>query len=97
MIRVGLAIALALLLASCATPVAPVQVPPPPANCNASCYVACDTAGIRYAGSPEDDGAFDRTVVDVVIPLKARLAECDTHRKACAQCIQRHIDAGVLQ
>lgn len=75
--------------------------PAPVLACDAKCFAPCtgtdgDT-GIRWDGSPVDARMWDVLAGEVVPQLADALRECEVHRKACAQCIQRAKDAGVVK
>lgn len=99
MIRLVAVILGPLLLASCAaTPVVPAQPEPPPEGCDVACRQPCTADGISLELSPGAEDAFDQLVLQVVIPLRARLQECsDVHRGACVQCLDRLQAEGVTR
>lgn len=63
------------------------------AQCDAICYVPCVTddgdTGIRWDGSPVDAAAWDALADRTTLALGDALRVCDTHRKACVQCLNR--------
>lgn len=93
----------ALLLVGCGKGSGTTQIPPPvAAQCeDALCYAPCVTpegdTGIRWDGSPVSPEAWDALADQVAIPLADRLRQCETRRKACAQCLDRLKAAGVIE
>ncbi len=82
---------------SCASLGGSVAVTPPaiPANCEAKCYEPCTIpADLKYVPVPESKRAFDDLAEQVVAPLKLEFDQCDTHRQACVQCLNRLEKAG---
>lgn len=100
MVRGTAAVLLVLVFASgCGrTPVVPTPPEPPPESCAAECRQPCDTAGIELVLEEGATDAFDQLVLQVVIPLRARLQQCsDIHRGACVQCLDRLREVGVTR
>lgn len=94
-----LALVLAGLLTGCKT--LPVVAPPPdpvPAQCDPRCFEACD---IRLPAwrpvDPESPEAWDELPGQVLVPARLRLWNCEGHRQACVQCLDRLRDAGVIR
>jgi hypothetical protein len=68
---------------------------PIPASCNPMCRETCASRA-RWEGNAEDPGAWDSLASDTLGASRAETRECEVRRKACDQCIQRLVDAGVL-
>jgi hypothetical protein len=85
---IRLALVAVVLLAGCAAEPIIGRLPPPPeAGCADQCDVACDAFGIAYA--PSESDAIGELVEQVIIPMRARIDQCELSRRACAQCINR--------
>lgn len=75
-----------------------IKPDPIPELCEASCRTPCAVNPlIRYTPVVGSTRAFDDLVEQVVIPLKGEVAQCDTHRVACVQCLDRLKDAKITQ
>lgn len=91
-----------LAITGCSNAVRPDKPPPIPAQCDAKCFVPCDTAGpkgsapMRWHARADDAGAWDRLITEVLSPLVERLDRCEVSRKACEQCLQRLEEAEVI-
>ena len=98
--RIGLAFVLFVALTACRTRGVPMTPPPFPAQCDAKCFVPCakengDT-GIRINGDPNVASTFDEIGTTAGTVFAATLRQCDVHRKACVQCLDRLERAGVI-
>lgn len=86
--------------------------PVPLAQCEQACYDPCvtdtgrkdakgrpiyDVEGIRWEGDPNDPASTDALATLVLRPLVERLIGCETHRKACHQCLLRLDNAGAVK
>lgn len=68
-----------------------------PAQCDAMCHTPCNTRLPKWAPvNPDDSAAWDTLAPQVLQPAQRQLQQCEQHRKACDQCIQRLRAAGVL-
>ena len=82
--------------AACARTI-PARPAAMPAQCDAMCYAPCDTKLPAWApANPDDSAAWDTLAPQVLQPARRQLQQCELHRKACDQCIQRLRAAGVL-
>lgn len=70
---------------------------PIPENCEATCRTPCTAAGIEYITDPNTKDALNDLTETVVIPLRKRLTQCDTHRQSCVQCLDRLKEAGLTK
>lgn len=97
--RVLVALLVLLVATACGrTPVVPALPDPPPESCAAECRQPCTADGIALELEEGAQDAFDQLVLQVVIPLRARLRECsDVHRGACVQCLDRLRAEGVTR
>ena len=94
-------IVLALLLTGCPRWV--VKPEPVDANCNAVCYVddktnedsACASRA-KWEGDPKDPAAIDALIYGTVPQLRKETWTCGVRLKACQQCIDRLVKAGVV-
>lgn len=88
-----------LMLAACGRSI-PVKPQPFPAQCSAECRVPCVDAtgdtGVRIQGDPAKASTFDEIGETAGAVLGERLRQCDVHRKACVQCLDRLERAGVI-
>lgn len=93
----------AVFLVACSQGSGSTKMPPPVAAlcddavCRNPCVGEDGDTGIRWDGTPTDPAAFDALVADVVEPLGAKLRSCELARKSCQQCLDRLIEAGVIQ
>ena len=101
MVKIMLAIALVLALAGCPRWV--VKADPAPAQCDAMCYVDDKTAEdsscasrALWDGSPKDPAAIDSLIYGTVPALRKETWTCGIRLKACQQCIERLVKAGVV-
>lgn len=90
-------LALAALAGCAARPIVESLPPPLDPQCSPLCGVQCDAAGIEYAPVPATDDAIGDLVEQVLVPLRARIDRCELSRRACAACIDRLRDAGVIR
>lgn len=101
MARLILAVALCATLAGC--PRWFVKADPVPAQCDALCYVddktgddsACASRA-RWEGDPKDAKAIDGLIYGTVPALRKETWTCGVRLKACQQCIDRLVKAGVV-
>lgn len=98
--RLALIVAI-LLLAGCPRWV--VKADPAPAQCDAMCYVDDKTAEdsscasrAKWEGSPADPAAIDALIYGTVPALRKETWTCGVRLKACQQCIDRLVKAGVV-
>lgn len=95
-----LALVLAGLLTGCKATV-PIVAPPPepvPAQCDPRCFESCDVRIPPWTPpDPDSPEAWDLVPGQVLIPARLRLERCEAHRWACAQCLDRLRDAGVIR
>ena len=75
--------------------------PPVAAGCSSLCETPCVGAdgdtGIRWDGSPVDAAAWDALADRTTFLLADALRQCETHRRACAQCLDNLREQGVIQ
>ena len=96
-----LAVALCATLTGCPRWI--VKADPVPAQCDAMCYVddktdeesACASKTV-WEGDPKDPAEFDRLIYGVVPALRKETWTCGVRLKACQQCIDRLVKAGVI-
>ena len=89
-------IAAVLVTAACSRTV-PTRGGPVPAQCNAMCEVPCTTQLPRWEpADPDSPDAWDSLAPQVIQPAQQQLQQCELHRQACTQCLQRLRAAGVL-
>lgn len=72
-----------------------------PVSCEAMCYVPCTGArgdtGVRWqAGTPPTADDWDALAGEVVPALADKLRTCELRRAACATCLRRLGEAGVI-
>ena len=99
--RLILFIALALALTGCPRWV--VKADPAPAQCDAMCYVddktaedsSCASRSV-WTGDPKDPAAIDALIYGTVPALRKETWSCGVRLKACQQCIERLVKAGVV-
>jgi hypothetical protein len=78
-----------------------VRADPVPAQCDAMCYVedspelACES-NAKWEGSPADPAAIDALIYGTVPALRKETWTCGVRLKACQQCIERLVKAGVV-
>lgn len=78
-----------------------VRADPVPAQCDAMCYVedspdlACESKA-KWEGSPADPAAIDALIYGTVPALRKETWSCGVRLKACQQCIDRLVRAGVV-
>ena len=78
-----------------------VRADPVPAQCDAMCYVedspelACESKA-KWEGSPADPAAIDALIYGTVPALRKETWACGVRLKACQQCIDRLVKAGVV-
>lgn len=78
-----------------------VRADPVPAQCDAMCYVedspdlACESKA-KWEGSPADPAAIDALIYGTVPALRKETWSCGVRLKACQQCIDRLVKAGVV-
>ena len=78
-----------------------VRADPVPAQCDAMCYVedspelACESKA-KWEGSPADPAAIDSLIYGTVPALRKETWSCGVRLKACQQCIDRLVKAGVV-
>lgn len=78
-----------------------LRAKPVPVSCEAMCYVPCtgtqgDT-GVRWqAGTPPTADDWDALAGEVVPALADKLRTCELRRAACATCLRRLGEAGVI-
>lgn len=98
-LRLAGALLVILLLAGCGA--VPVVAPPPdpvPAQCDPRCFEACDVLVPAWRPvDPDSPEAWDELPGQVLIPARRRLWNCEGHRQACVQCLDRLRDAGVIR
>lgn len=101
MIRLLFAVALCATLAGCPRWV--VRADPVPAQCDAMCYVDDKTdeesscaSRATWEGSPADPAAIDALIYGTVPALRKETWTCGVRLKACQQCIDRLVKAGVV-
>ena len=101
MIRLLLAMTLAVMLTGCPRWV--VRADPAPAQCDAMCYVDDKTdeasscaSRAKWEGSPADPAAIDSLIYGTVPALRKETWSCGIRLKACQQCIDRLVKAGVV-
>lgn len=70
-------------------PVVPDKPPPVPANCDATCYEACDKAFRWDPRDPADNASWMELAEQVVFSMWDYIAVCDTRREACVKCLDR--------
>lgn len=94
-------IVLALLLTGCPRWI--VKADPVPAQCDAVCYVDDKTADdsacasrAKWEGDPKDPKAIDALIYGTVPQLRKETWTCGVRLKACQQCIDRLVKAGVV-
>ena len=94
-------IVLALLLTGCPRWI--VKADPVPAQCDALCYVDDKTdedsscaSRARWEGDPKDAKAIDGLIYGTVPALRKETWTCGVRLKACQQCIDRLVKAGVI-
>jgi len=94
-------IVLALLLTGCPRWI--VKADPVPAQCDALCYVDDKTADdsacasrSRWEGDPKDPAAIDALIYGTVPALRKETWTCGVRLKACQQCIDRLVKAGLV-
>ena len=88
----------ALVLAGCTKPIPPPEYVPPLLLCDARCDTPCDT-GPPPAWNPPDPrspAAFDLIRPQVVVPLRARVQQCEEHRKSCVACLDEADRQGII-
>lgn len=95
-------IAMLVLVAGCG-PKRIVRADPVPAQCDALCYVDDKTADdsacasrAKWEGSPADPAAIDSLIYGTVPALRKETWTCGVRLKACQQCIERLVKAGVV-
>lgn len=95
--------ALILLLAGWGPCTRIVQPDPVPAQCDAVCYVDDKTADdsacasrARWEGNPKDAKAIDGLIYGTVPALRKETWTCGVRLRACQQCIDRLVKAGVI-
>ena len=95
-------IVLALLLTGCPRWI--VKADPVPAQCAAMCYVvdagapedsSCASRA-RWEGDPKDAKAIDGLIYGTVPALRKETWTCGVRLRACQQCIDRLVKAGVI-
>jgi len=94
-------VALCATLAGCATRY--VGTPAVNAQCEAVCYVddgkddetACASRA-TWDGDPKDPAAIDALIYGTVPALRKETWTCGIRLKACQQCIDRLVNAGVI-
>ena len=96
-----LAIALCATLTGCPRWI--VKPDPVPAQCDAVCYVDDKTADdsacasrAKWEGDPKDPAAIDALIYGTVPQLRKETWTCGVRLKACQQCIDRLVKAGVM-
>ena len=78
-----------------------VRADPVPAQCDAMCYVedspelACESKA-KWEGSPADPAAIDALIYGTVPALRKETWSCGVRLKACQQCLDRLVKAGVV-
>ena len=99
MMRFYVSGALAALLCACQAPVVRADKPEPvPAQCDAQCFVPCDTRLPPWRpADPDSPRAWDELGEQVLAPARFQLEVCELHRRACHECLDRHRKAGVLR
>ena len=94
-------IVLALMLTGCPRWI--VKPDPVPAQCDALCYVddktnedsACASRA-KWEGDPKDPAAIDALIYGTIPQLRNETWTCGVRLKACQQCIDRLVKAGVV-
>lgn len=101
MTRLILAVALCATLTGCPRWI--VKADPVPAQCDALCYVDDKTADdsacasrAKWEGSPADPAAIDSLIYGTVPALRKETWACGVRLKACQQCLDRLVKAGVI-
>ena len=99
MMRAAVVFAIVGLLSACGPEtVRPDKPEPVPAQCDAQCFVPCDTRLPPWKpADPDSPHAWDELSEQVLAPAKFQLEICELHRRACHECIDRHRKAGVLR
>lgn len=94
-------IVLALMLTGC--PRWFIKADPVPAQCDALCYVDDKTADdsacasrAKWEGDPKDPAAIDALIYGTIPQLRKETWTCGVRLKACQQCIDRLVKAGVI-
>lgn len=80
-----------------------IRSKPVPAQCEAVCYVddgkddetACASRS-TWEGDPKDPAAIDALIYGTVPALRKETWTCGIRLKACQQCIDRLVKAGVV-
>lgn len=81
-----------------------VRADPVPAQCDAMCYVVDEDAPentscasrATWEGDPKDPAAIDALIYGTVPALRKETWTCGIRLKACQQCIDRLVNAGVI-
>jgi hypothetical protein len=101
MTRLLLAVAVCATLTGCPRWI--VKPDPVPAQCDAICYVDDKTADdsscasrARWEGDPKDAKAIDGLIYGTIPALRKETWTCGVRLKACQQCIDRLVKAGVV-
>ena len=94
-------IVLALMLTGCPRWI--IRADPVPAQCDALCYVDDKTADdsacasrAKWEGDPKDPAAIDALIYGTIPQLRKETWTCGVRLKACQQCIDRLVKAGVI-
>ena len=81
-----------------------VRPDPVPAQCDAVCYVsdarddsetACASRA-KWEGDPKDPASIDSLIYGTIPQLRKETWTCGVRLKACQQCIDRLVKAGVI-
>lgn len=103
MSRIALLAAILVLATGCGPFKRFVRADPVPAQCAAVCYVddaapngsACASKA-TWEGDPKDPAAIDALIYGTVPALRKETWTCGVRLKACQQCIDRLVKAGVI-
>ena len=101
--RLALIVAMLVLLTGCNAFKRYVRADPVPAQCDAQCYVddktredsACASRA-DWKGDPTDPVAIDSLIYGTIPELRKETWTCGVRLKACQQCIDRLVKAGVI-
>jgi len=95
MIRLLILLAVITLLPACRDDVRPTAVPE---NCDALCRTPCNLiVPIWTPQDPDSPDAWDSYPEQVTSPVVGQLNQCELHRQACVQCLDRLKKSGLTQ